>query len=91
VSVWLDQWLASGRLFDLALLVLLVEALWLWSRARRDLAAPPLRSVLPNLLAGAALIAALRAMQGGAGTPWLLALLLVALGAHLLDLRQRWP
>jgi hypothetical protein len=72
------------------LLVLLLEALLLGAWHRRNPRVPPLRALLPNLAAGAALVAALRLVHSGAAGIGLLALLLLALLAHLEDLRQRW-
>lgn len=81
---------ASGRLVDLILLVVAIEAaalLWYWARARRGIA--PL-DLLPNLFAGALLLLALRATLAGGG--WMLvSLFLAAAGlAHLTDIRRRW-
>jgi hypothetical protein len=75
---------------DLPLLVIAAEALLLrglWRRGRTPL--PPL-AWLWGLLAGLALLAALRCALAGLG-PWVVAPLL-ALGGlcHALDLRQRW-
>jgi len=81
---------ASGRLVDLILVVVAIEAAALtlyWSRARRGVAPFDL---LPNLCAGLFLLLALRVTLAGAG--WLMAsACLAAAGlAHLTDLRRRW-
>ena len=81
---------ASGRLVDLILLVVVLEAaafLWLWLRARRGVSPWDL---LPNLCAGALLLLALRVTLAGAG--WMLATLCLAAAglAHLIDLCRRW-
>ena len=81
---------ASGRLVDLILVVVALEALILclyWTRARRGIA--PL-DLLPNLCAGALLLLALRATLAGGG--WMPAsLFLAAAGlAHLTDVYRRW-
>lgn len=81
---------ASGRLVDLILVVVVLEAISLlvyWSRAQRGIA--PL-DLLPNLCAGAFLLLALRATLAGSG--WMLAsLFLAAAGlAHLTDVYRRW-
>ena len=81
---------ASGRLVDLILVVVLIEAaalLLYWARARRGIAPFDL---LPNLCAGAFLLLALRATLAGAG--WMMAsLFLGAAGlAHLTDVYRRW-
>ena len=81
---------ASGRLVDLILVVVVIEAgvlLLYWARARRGIA--PL-DLLPNLCAGAFLLLALRATLAGSG--WMMAsLFLSAAGlAHLTDVYRRW-
>lgn len=81
---------ASGRLVDLVLVVVVIEAAVLliyWSRARRGIAP---RDLLPNLFAGVCLLLALRATLAGSG--WMLpSLFLAAAGlAHLTDIAQRW-
>lgn len=74
---------ASGRILDmiLALTVLEAGALLVWRR-RTDL--------LGTLLAGVALLTAVRLAQAGAAWPWLALALLAALLAHLGDLAARW-
>ena len=81
---------ASGRLVDLILLVVVLEAGFLllyWRRVRRGIA--PL-DLLPNLCAGAFLLLALRTTLGGGG--WMSASLCLASSgaAHLIDLYRRW-
>lgn len=79
-------WVESGRIVDLILLLVALEALWLawWLRRRGGV----LR-LLPNLVAGACLLLALRAGLTGAGGAWLGAALLCAFAAHLADLAIR--
>jgi hypothetical protein len=74
---------ANGRIVDAILLLTVAEtlALLLW-RGRTDL--------LATLLAGLALLAALRLALAGAAWPWLALALLAALAAHLADLARRW-
>jgi len=81
---------ASGRLVDLILVVVVLEAavlLLYWQRGRRGIA--PL-DLLPNLCAGAFLLLALRVTLAGGG--WLMvSLCLSAAGlAHLIDVYRRW-
>ena len=81
---------ASGRLVDLILLVVVIEAaalLLYWARAGRGVA--PL-DLLPNLCAGAFLLLALRVTLAGSG--WMIAsLCLSAAGlAHPTDVYRRW-
>ncbi|TVQ46933.1 MAG: hypothetical protein EA371_09165 [Gammaproteobacteria bacterium] len=81
---------ASGQAIDLVLAVMALEAvaltlLYHW----RGVGVPP-RALWPMLVAGAALLLALRAALTGSGWSVLAGLLLVALAAHLFDLAGRW-
>jgi hypothetical protein len=80
----------GGRLVDLILVVVVIEAavlIFYWRRVRRGVA--PL-DLLPNLSAGLFLLLALRVTLAGAG--WVMASgCLAAAGlAHMIDLRRRW-
>ena len=86
----MDAFFASGRVVDLILVLMAAEAaLLVLLHARGYLAIPPLR-LLPNLLAGACLLMALRAALTGAGLAQCSMWLLLGLGGHLLDLAARW-
>lgn len=81
---------SSGRLVDLILVLVVIEAVALtlyWRRTGRGVAPPDL---LPNLCAGAFLLLALRMTLTGGG--WMPASgCLAAAGlAHLADLFRRW-
>jgi hypothetical protein len=81
---------ASGRLIDLILVVVVLEAaalLLYWHRARRGI--EPF-DLLPNLCAGAFLLLALRTTLAGSG--WMMASGFLALAglAHLVDIYRRW-
>ncbi len=83
------DWFASGRVIDLVLALVALEVLvlfWLLPRL-----ASPLRltALLPNILAGVALMLALRASLVGAPWHWIALALLAALAAHLTDLGLR--
>jgi hypothetical protein len=80
--------LLSGRLIDIILLLVALEIVFLHSLRSRG--APALATLLPNLLAGACLLLALRLALGQASWVWLALALAASLVAHLLDLRQRW-
>ena len=80
--------LLSGRLIDIILLMVALEIVFLHSLRSRG--APALATLLPNLLAGACLLLALRLALGQASWVWLALALSGSLVAHLLDLRQRW-
>jgi hypothetical protein len=81
---------ASGRLVDLILMVVVLEAVALllyWHRTRRGNAPFDL---LPNLCSGTFLLLALRATLAGSG--WMMASGCLALAglAHLIDIYRRW-
>ena len=86
----MEQLIGSGRIVDLILVLVALEAVVLgYMRARRGNGIE-WRALLPNLLAGAALLLALRAAITGAAWPWIAAWLAAAGLAHLADLRTRW-
>jgi hypothetical protein len=81
---------ARGRLVDLILVVVVLEAAALlayWHGARRGIGPFDL---LPNLCAGAFLLLALRITLAGSG--WMMATgcLAVAGLAHMIDIYRRW-
>jgi hypothetical protein len=81
----------SGRIVDVVVALMLLEALlliWLHARHRRG---PAPADLLPNLAAGLFLLLALRGALVGAHWSWLAASLAAALAAHLVDLARRWP
>ncbi|MGE5155657.1 MAG: hypothetical protein ACM3ST_16810 [Bdellovibrio bacteriovorus] len=81
---------ATGRVVDLILVLMALEALLLgllWVRTARGV--PPIPLVV-NLVAGALLLLALRAALTGAGPSVTGTFLGLALVAHLADLLLRW-
>jgi prepilin signal peptidase PulO-like enzyme (type II secretory pathway) len=81
---------ASGRLVDLVLVIVAIEAvalitLWRWTGR----GVPP-RELLPNLIAGALLLVALRLTLAGAGWMAICGCLAAAGIANVIDLMQRW-
>lgn len=84
------QVFASGRLVDLILVVVALEAgvlLLYWLRAGRGITPDEL---LPNLCAGAFLLLALRITLGGGGWMPACGCLAAAGFAHLIDINRRW-
>jgi hypothetical protein len=80
----------DARVIDLILLLMACEAIVLAVvHARGGGGIAPLR-LLPNLLAGAFLMLALRAALSGAGNSSVALWLLLGLGGHLADLATRW-
>lgn len=86
----MTEFLSSGRVVDLVLLVVGLEVLGItlyWHLTRRGIAPA---NLLPNLLAGAALVLALRLALSDFSWPWYTACLAIAGIANVTDLRQRW-
>jgi hypothetical protein len=81
----------SGRIVDLILFLVALQfaALWLYRRTTGRGPAPA--DLAPNILAGVALLLALRAALVGAGWFWVAFFLAAGLAAHLVDLARRWP
>lgn len=81
---------SSGRIVDFILVLVGIEALVIMAYRRLTGRGPRRGTLAANLLAGACLLAALRAALAGAAWPWIAGALTAALAAHLWDLRQRW-
>jgi hypothetical protein len=80
----------SGRIVDLILVLMALEALalaLLWGRGGRGV--PPLQMIV-SLASGACLLLALRAVLTGAGPVSIGGFLGLAFVAHLGDLAARW-
>jgi hypothetical protein len=86
----ISELFAGGRIVDLVLAIMLVEAVALAAYHRRTRRGLAPAAVVLNLAAGAALLLALRGALVGAGWGWIALALAGALAAHLADLRQRW-
>ncbi len=82
--------LASGRLIDIILLIVAIEAvaLGLYWRATGRGVAP--RDLLPNLIAGSLLLVAMRLVIAEAAWPLVCAVLAGAGVASALDIARRW-
>ncbi len=81
---------ASGRLVDLILVLVVVEAGVIaacWRLTGKGIRALDL---VPNLFAGAFLLLALRASLTGQDWTWSCACLAVAGLAHVVDIARRW-
>ncbi|WP_237213423.1 hypothetical protein [Falsiroseomonas oryziterrae] len=86
----MEAFFSSGRVADLILLVLAVEAALLLAWRRRTGHGPSPRAVLALVLPGVALVIALRFALTGAWWGWIALVLLAAFAAHLFDLATRW-
>jgi hypothetical protein len=84
------DWIESGRIADIILAVMLLEGLLLtlWYRQTGGGIAPFI--LMWRLLAGMALVLALRAALTEAGATWIIVCLLLSLVAHALDLYCSW-
>lgn len=89
MSVLVASWLSSGRLVDVVLGGMLIEALVLMQLRRVTGHGIGPLDLCVNLAAGAALMLAVRAALTGAIASVAL-WLCVALGAHVADLTRRW-
>lgn len=86
----MSAFFASGRVVDLVLALVALEAAllgWHWRRSGRGV---PIAEALAFLLSGACLMLALRAALVGASWEWVAAPLAGAGVAHLADLGLRW-
>ena len=86
----MDSLFASGRIVDIILVLMAIEAFALIAYHRSSGHGIKTRHVLSNLVAGMALFAALRLALTAAPWPWIGAALAAALVAHVADLRSRW-
>jgi len=86
----MQQFVVSGRIVDLILFVVVLESVVIGYIRARHRSGIEWRALLPNLLAGAALLLALRAAITDAAWPWISTWLAVAGLAHVADLRTRW-
>ena len=86
----MTEFFGSAHLVDLILAIVAGEMLAImlyWQFSRRGIAP---RQLLPNVLAGAFLLLALRLALSGYSWPWYAACLAASGVANVADLRQRW-
>jgi hypothetical protein len=81
---------STAALIDLVLALVAVEALGLYAFRRWMGRGPSFAALLANLIAGVALVCALRAVLAGASHGTIAAILAASLVAHLTDLWLRW-
>jgi hypothetical protein len=82
--------ITSGRITDIMLLILVGEALLLTAIKVASGQGPSVASIWTNIAAGAALVAALKAVLTGARWEVVAMCLFAALLAHVVDLTVRW-
>jgi len=85
----MEDLISSGRVVDLILAVIVLEALFLSGLAVRLRWRLPIFGILMNLAAGAALLLALRSVLTDGGWPMTAGWLAAAFLAHLADLIDR--
>lgn len=86
----MEAWYANGAVVAAILAAMAVEAVALVLFFHRTGRGVPPSALLPNLAAGACLIAAAGAAMRGAWWGWIGALLLGGLVCHVIDIRGRW-
>jgi hypothetical protein len=87
----MSELFASGRVVDLIVVLVILEGVALAAYHRRTGRGIGPRALWWNLVAGCALLFALRNALMHAEWPAISACLLVAFGAHVADLRKRLP
>ena len=80
----------SGRIVDLIVVLVIVEAIALCVISLRTRRGPRVPDIVSNLAAGLFLLLALRAALSGAAWPWIAAMLAAAGLAHVVDQARRW-
>ncbi len=85
-----SRFVASGRMVDLILIVVVCEAAALIAYHRYTGGGLSAHDALPNLASGACLLLALRFALGGAPWPTIVIAVCASLAAHLYDLSRRW-
>ncbi len=86
----MQEFFSSGRVVDLVLLVMVIEAIVLGLHHRRTGRGIAFVDMLANLASGFCLLLALRAALGGMSWPWIGAALTASFAGHLLDVSRRW-
>lgn len=86
----LAELIESGRIVDIIVGLVALEALALVVYRRWTTFGPAPADVATMLLGGVCLMLALRAALTGAGWVWVAVFLSASLVAHLADLRRRW-
>jgi hypothetical protein len=81
---------ATGRIVDLILALMVLEAAGLTVYRRASGRGIPVPDLLCTLLAGVGLLLALREALVGSSWAWIALWLCIALLAHLADIGRRW-
>lgn len=86
----MEEWFSSGRIAEAILVLMLAEGLAFTALYRATGHGPSPKSVWTNLLAGAALVLALRSALAGDGWQMTALWLTAGLVAHAADMYVRW-
>lgn len=86
---WLNDAIASGMVFDLIAVLMVVEALGLIVHARTSGRGLGTRAILASIGAGFFLVVAFKSVISGASAAWTGFFLSGALAAHVVDLEGR--
>ena len=85
------EFVASGHLVDLAMVLTLLELIGLVIYRRRTGRGIDGSKLVITLASGLFLMLGLRAALTGADWPWIALALFASWATHLLDLKNRWP
>jgi hypothetical protein len=85
------EFVTSGHLVDLAMVLTLLELIGLIIYRRRTGRGIDGSKLVITLASGLFLMLGLRAALSGADWPWIALALLASWATHLLDLKSRWP
>ncbi|MEO8010784.1 MAG: hypothetical protein ABI650_03980 [Dokdonella sp.] len=85
-----QEFFTSGRVVDLVLVVMAIEAIVLGLYHRKSGRGIGLLDLLANLASGFCLLLALRAALTGMSWPWIGAALAASFAGHLFDVSRRW-
>jgi len=86
----MESWFASGRIIDVIIALMALEAVALVLLRRRTAGGPAPVEIIVSLLAGFCLLIALRVALTDGRWEIVAAALAASLAAHLTDLRLRW-
>lgn len=82
------DFIASGRIADLVLAIMAVEAAFIFA-VLRPAGSRSALGIAGNLVAGAGLVLALRCSLTGAEWPWIAGSLLLSMAGHVADMATR--
>ena len=88
-AAFLEGLFASGRIADIALVLMMAGTVTVWLYRRSASRPIPFADLAWNALAGAGLLLALRVALTGAGWPWVAGFLTLSLIGYVGDLRRR--